>query len=89
MQRRPDTTGAKNREKKFVIIEKNKQMDPEPIKKANTSDAKITQEIPEKTRANCKREDISQWKEKFKEEFIEKMKVDMGHINMPTTPITI
>ena len=81
MQRRPDTTGAKNREKKFVIIEKNKQMDPEPIKKANTSDAKIPQDIPEKTRANCKREDISQLKEKFKEEFIEKMKVDMGHIN--------
>lgn len=83
MQRRPDTTGAKNREKKFVIIEKNKQMDPEPIKKANTSDAKITQEMPEKTttRPSSKREDISQLKEKFKEEFIEKMKVDMGHIN--------
>ncbi len=62
MQKRPDTTGAKNREKKFVIVEKIQQ--------------KLQEDKGEKVKTSnigVKKEEI---KEKFKEEFIGKMKTE-------------
>ena len=99
MQKRPDTTGAKNRDKKFVIIEKTKQNlnatnfnsnsneGSQSIKKANTLNSKFNQESNEKNRPSLKKEEVLLWKEKFKEEFIEKMKFEKeegnNHNNNP------
>lgn len=64
MQKRPDTTGAKNREKKYVIVEKNDKNQQKIINHEFIKDKISNQNfsIPDSI------------KDKFKEEFIEKIK---------------
>lgn len=62
MQKRPDTTGAKNRDKKYVIVGKQIQKNEEDKKTQEINSGNKISKIPDNV------------KEKFKEEFIEKIK---------------
>lgn len=63
MQKRPDTTGAKNREKKYVIVEKN-----------DKNQQKINQEFIKEKVSTQNLNIPDSIKDKFKEDFIEKMR---------------